>query len=152
MFMKMFRLAGVIAILLSVSSVLQAQTEITNAEKRIKTVDYFAIGGVGVAGRTSQGETDLRLLLAQPKQTSIDTFERIYKEGNTPAKIYALFALKMIGSVKYNDLFKELRSSSSKVITMQGCISSARKVKEVVNEIDSGDTEKFYFIKYQSKK
>jgi hypothetical protein len=72
-------------VLFSISPVLADDT-VDAAVNRLSTVERFAFGGVGYAGVTSKGETDFKLVLAQPKPTALNAFERLYAIGNQQGK------------------------------------------------------------------
>jgi len=50
---------------------------------------------------TSKGEIDFKFVLAQPKPTALDAFERLYAIGNSQGKSYALSGLKKLAPERF---------------------------------------------------
>ena len=59
---------------------------------QLRSVAYFAFGGVGVAGTTSQGEVAFRQILQGPAAN--EKFLRLLETGNPQGKCYALVGLR----------------------------------------------------------
>jgi hypothetical protein len=59
------------------------------ADSRRKVV--FALGGVGFAAQTSQGELDFRIIAAQQKEVTLAAFEKLVASGNPQALAYLVF-------------------------------------------------------------
>lgn len=74
----------IVLVLFSISPVLADDT-VDAAVNRLSTVGRFAFGGVGIAGVTSKGETDFKLVLNQPRPNALNAFERLYTIGNRKA-------------------------------------------------------------------
>jgi hypothetical protein len=107
----------------------------------LKDAAYFAIGGVGFAGATSEGETALRTLLGQPQAEA--RFEALLDDKNTsPAgKLYALLGLKLRGAQQQSRFEQHLRAfltSKANVPIMRGCLRSSEPVADVARGIRNG--------------
>ena len=102
---------------------------------RLSTVERFAFGGVGYAGETSKGETDSKFVLAQPKPTALNAFERLYAIGNPQGKSYALSGLKKLAPERFAELVATLAKSTEEVEVMRGCIVSHEPLPEVAKQI-----------------
>jgi len=127
----------ILLVLWSVSPVL-ADDAVDAALNRLSTVGQFAFGGVGYAGITSKGETDFKLVLAQPKPTALNTFERLWVIGNPQGRSYALSGLKKLAPERFAELTATLGRSTEKVEVMRGCMVSHEPLPEVAKQIGQG--------------
>jgi hypothetical protein len=105
-------------------SPLLADDTVDAAVNRLSTAERFAFGGVGYAGVTSKGETDFKFVLAQPKPTARNAFERLYAIGNPQGKSYALPGLKKLAPERFAELVPTFAKSTEEVEVMRGCIVS----------------------------
>jgi hypothetical protein len=87
-----------------ISCAAQAQDLAASASKRIAGTPYFAFGGVGYAGQTSKGEIDFHVLLAQPTEAALRSFEKLYGTGNAEAKAYALAGIRQLTRISHQQL------------------------------------------------
>jgi hypothetical protein len=126
-----------VLLLCSVSPVL-ADDRVDAAVKRLSAVEWFAFGGVGYAGVTSEGEIDFKVLLAQPKPTALNAFERLYATGNPQGKSYALCGLKKLAPQRFMELVAALEKSTDEVKVMRGCIVSHELIPTVAKQIGQG--------------
>lgn len=127
----------ILVILFSISPVLGEDT-VDPAVKRLSTVQNFAFGGVGFAGITSKGETDFKFVLAQPKPTALNAFEKLYAIGNPQGKSYALSGLKKLAPERFAEVVATLAKSTEEVEVMRGCIVSHEPLPEVAKQIGQG--------------
>ena len=104
--------------------------------ERLAKVERFAMGPVGYAGIISQSEKDFKAILAR---SSVTDFEKLFRNGNMQAKIYALVGLHILSPERYNEFAGFLRISTEKVETIRGCIAGKEPVAEVIKQIDRGD-------------
>lgn len=110
------------------------------AYNTLKTVPHFAIGGVGFAAQTSEGENALRLLLKQKEATTV--FQKLLKEANREGQLYALLGLKLTNSTLFAREAKPFSEMKTKVHTMSGCIFFDQPVTSLVTTIKKGDYDK----------
>jgi len=129
--------ALILLVLFSISPVLADDT-VDAAVNRLSTVERFAFGGVGFAGVTSKGETDFKFVLAQPKPTALNAFERLYAIGNSQGKSYALSGLKKLAPERFAELVATLAKSTEEVEVMRGCIVSHELLPKVAKQIGQG--------------
>ena len=142
--MRIPRLASwrlLLLVLCSISPVLADDT-VDAAVNRLSTVERFAFGKVGFAGVISQGETDFRLVLAQPKTMALNAFEKLYAIGNSQGKSYALSGLKKLATQRFEELVAALGKSTDEVAVMRGCVVSREPLPNVAKQIGQG---KFQF-------
>ena len=104
----------------------------------IEKSSVFAFGGVGFAGKTSQGEVDFRAIDSQPAAVALENFKRVYAGGDVAAKSYALVGIRQLDGKRFNELLQSLQDSPEKVLTMQGCILERRNLLDVARSIASG--------------
>ena len=115
---------------------LELNAEGKKAYKTLKEVSYFAMGGVGIAGRTSSGEHALRVLLKQKE--SVAAFQALLKQGSRESRMYALVGLKIQDQKAFDQSITPYLDSKANVKSMRGCIMSDRPVAEVAKEIEKG--------------
>jgi hypothetical protein len=106
--------------------------------QRMTAEGIFAFGGVGYAGVTSEGEKDFRQILTLPPEQATDAFEKLYAEGNSQAKSYALAGLRKLDRARFEELRASLESSTARVQTMRGCIISDEPLREVAEDLAAG--------------
>jgi hypothetical protein len=138
--MRRSRLASwplILLLLFCISPVLADDT-VDAAVNRLSTVEQFAFGGVGYAGATSKGETDFKFVLAQPKPTALNAFERLYAIGNAQGKSYALSGFKKLAPERFAELIAALGKSTEEVEVMRGCIISHEPLPQVAKQIGQG--------------
>ena len=128
----------ILLVLFRMSPVLADDT-VNAAVNRLSIVERFAFGGVGYAGVTSKGETDFKLVLAQPKPTAVNAFERLYAIGNPQGKSYALSGLKKLAPERFAELVATLAKSTEEVEVMRGCIVSRERLPEVAKQVAKGN-------------
>ena len=124
-------------VLFSISPVLADDT-VDAAVNRLSTVERFAFGAVGYAGVVSKGETDFRFVVAQPKTTALNAFEKLYAIGNPQGKSYALSGLKRLAPERFAELTATLGKSTDEVQVMRGCIVSHERLSEIAKQIGQG--------------
>lgn len=112
-------------------------------------VSDFAMGGVGVAGTRSQGETALRVLLGQKQAAS--TFQRLLGSATPEGKLYGLLGLSMVAPGQMAQAAKPYESSKTNVHTMAGCIRMAQPIGGVVRAIEKG-RYRLYFARVEKKR
>jgi hypothetical protein len=127
----------ILLVLFTISPALADDT-VDAAVKRLSTVEHFAFGGVGFAGVISKGETDFKFVLAQPKPTALNAFERLYAIGNPQGKSYALSGLKKLAPERFAELHARLAKSTDEVEVMRGCIISHERLPEIARQIGQG--------------
>ncbi len=108
------------------------------ALNRLSTAERFAFGGVGYAGAISEGETDFKFVLAQPKPTALNAFERLYATGNPQGKSYALAGLKKLAPQRFTELVAALGKSTDVVEVWRRCIISHQPLPDVAKQIGQG--------------
>jgi hypothetical protein len=108
------------------------------ALKHIATTPYFAFGGVGYAGITSQGETDFRVLMTEPRAIALQSFEKLYATGDSESKAYALAGIRELNPVEFDQMLSSLQHSTEKISTMEGCLLEEQPLVRVAANLKSG--------------
>ncbi len=103
----------------------------------LKSVAYFATGGAGRAGVTSQGEKALRVLLKQKRPTV--ALYSLLKEKNPAAQRYALVGLKKLNAAGFEKAVAPFLDDETQVETLYGCIGDCETVAKVADDIRNGN-------------
>jgi hypothetical protein len=118
----------------------EGETDKQKAYATLKTVPYFAVGGVGFAGTTSQGEQALRALLKQKDAATV--FKTLLKEANQEGRLYALLGLRLTNPTVFARDVTPFLSLKTKAHTMSGCIMCDQPVASLAKTIQKGDYDK----------
>lgn len=120
-----------------------------DVQRLIKT-DFFAFGGIGFAGSTSEGEVAFGRIVR--KKEAIRYILAAFEHGSDCSRCYALVALRESSPEFYRSALAWLRKHPPKKIkTMSGCIIRDDESDAVINAIDAGEYAE-YFKKYEAKK
>lgn len=133
----MKRFAAVLLVLLC--SIAPAQDTLSATVKSITKTGVFAFGGVGFAGKISQGELDFRVIQSQPAAVALGSFEKIYATGDPAAKSYALVGIRQLDRERFKEILQSLGGSQEMVFTMHGCIMEKHRLVDVAIAIDAGN-------------
>jgi hypothetical protein len=132
----MKRLAMALSMILC--CILAAQDTLSPAMERLAKTERFAFGGVGIAGVTSPGEKDFRVIVSQPPEIALDRFEKLYATGNAQAQAYALAGIRKLDPKRFKQLLGSVKNSNKPIVTMAGCIVDRQTFGAVAREIESG--------------
>ena len=116
-----------------------AQKPLEQIVQGMAQVDFFAFGGVGFAGTTSEGEMGFRTVMSEPPDRALALFETLYATGNLQAKGYALVGIRALKPARFKELYKALLTSKDNITTMRGCIVSSEHFSDIVRQIDKGN-------------
>lgn len=125
-------------LLLTLCGIVGAQTSNAAAMQSLAGARWFAFGGTGVAGRTSQGELDFRIIMAQDPGVALASFEKLLTTGNPQAKGYALAGIRKLNPHRFQELLPSFRDSQQDVQTMEGCIVTRERLGKIAIEIAAG--------------
>ncbi len=103
---------------------------------RLQNIKYFAIGGTGIAGRASDGETAMCALLRDARAP--EAFEELARSAKPEGRLYALLALKRIAPARFGEIYPAFATETTDAKTLRGCIGEAEPVKAVALEIKRG--------------
>lgn len=102
-------------------------------------VKVFAIGAVGYAGGTSDGERYLDVLIEE-KQAPY-AFKQLISDGTLEAGLYGLFGLKMLNYAHFDEEFSRYRLSrfspenEESFVMQSGCLKSEAQTAADKNEM-----------------
>jgi hypothetical protein len=102
----------------------------------LKAAEWFALGGIGVAGTTSKEERALRSLLHEPYAAG--KLKALLSEANLAGQCYALLGLYVVHDAGYQENFARYKSSDARVKTVGGCMITEQSVSSVVSNIAAG--------------
>ena len=107
-----------------------------SAARDVAGAKSLAFGGVGVAGLMSEGERNLRAVLAQP-----DASQRLQAAlaHATPAgKLYILVGLRRCDRAAYQKVFDSLGRPNDDVEVVRGCMVSKEPFRQVLSQVQDG--------------
>ena len=82
----------------------------------LKAAQWFALGGIGVAGTTSKEEMAFRTLLHEPNAAG--KLKALLSKGNLAGQCYALLGLHVLHDGAYQENFARYKSSDARVKTV----------------------------------
>jgi len=84
----------------------------------LKGAQWFAFGGIGVAGTTSKEEIAFRSLLQEPN--AVAKLKSLLSEANLAGQCYALLGLYLLHDAAYQENVGRYKSSDARVKTVGG--------------------------------
>jgi len=108
-------------------------------ESRLLEIREFAIGGVGYGLAISQGELDLKSLLALPAFRSAPVFEKLFASENPQAKAYGLAGMRLVNRARFKEMLAIALKSNEQVEVWRGCVVSGEQLRGVAEQIDKGE-------------
>jgi hypothetical protein len=96
----------------------------------------LAFGGVGVAGLMSDGERNLRAVLAQPDASQ--QLQAALAHATSAGKLYILVGLRRCDRTSYQKVFDSLGRSNDNVEVVRGCMISKEPFRQVLSQIQDG--------------
>ena len=103
---------------------------------QLLSVGFFAFGGVGYAGITSEGEKAYRAIAGGTNALAL--FSAVLTNGNSAAKLYALCGIRQLSPRTFDTHAKAIRMANPQVETMSGCMAMNEYATNVVARIASG--------------
>jgi len=103
----------------------------------IQDADQFALGGIGVAGTMSKGESALRTILDAPD--AVTQLEKMLPHATDAGRLYILVGLRMRDRSAYKRAFESYAKHDSTVETVRGCMISRESFQALMREIDHGN-------------
>ncbi len=129
--MRLVSLKVIAAMVLSLCSVLLARGS------DVQDADKFALGGIGVAGTISKGESALRTILEAPD--AVTQLEKMLPHATDAGRLYILVGLRIRDRSAYKRAFDSYSKHDSSVETVHGCMISKESFQAVMREIDRGN-------------
>jgi hypothetical protein len=103
----------------------------------VQDADKFSLGGIGVAGTISQGESALRTILDKPDAAI--QLQRMLPHATDAGRLYILVGLRMRDRSAYKRAFDSYSKHDSAVETVRGCMISRESFQALMREIDRGN-------------
>jgi hypothetical protein len=127
----------VLALIFPLASCVWANEPANSSSASLARESAFALGGVGVAGTMSPGESDLRAVLKEAD--AVQQLQALLKNASPAGQLYALLGLRLRDRPAYEQALPALRKRSDLVSTMHGCIVMKEKMDSIVKQIEHGD-------------
>lgn len=134
--MKTIIIMLITGIALSRIDVSLATSSENSTARDVAAAKSLAFGGVGVAGLMSEGERNLRAVLAQP-----DAPQRLQAAlaHATPAgKLYILVGLRRCDRTAYQKIFDSMGRANDDVEVVRGCMISKEPFHQVLSQVQGG--------------
>ena len=112
----------------------QPPVKLSATAAELAKVTRFALGGVGVAGTTSEGEVLARKLAKEPD--AIAQFTVLAQHDNRVARLYAYWALRTLDPARAASQAPTLLSDPTKVEAMGGCMMFEDETKQLAAQIE----------------
>jgi hypothetical protein len=97
-------------------------------------VERFALGGIGPAGTTSQGERLARALAREPDAHA--KFVELAAGPNPVARLYAYWAFRSLDPARAEALRAELVLDTTPLESQQGCMVMPATAAQILDDID----------------
>lgn len=107
-----------------------------SAVRDLAAAKSLAFGGVGVAGLMSEGERNLRAVLAQPDASQ--QLQAALAQATTAGKLYILVGLRRCDRVAYQKIFDSLGRPNEEVEVVRGCMISKEPFRQVLSQVQDG--------------
>jgi hypothetical protein len=102
----------------------------------LESAEWFALGGIGVAGTTSKEEIALRAVLREKEAAS--QFKTLLAKGNLAGQVYALLGLRLLHDAAYEKNIGRYKENHAIVRTVSGCSIMNQPVASVAASMDKG--------------
>lgn len=110
------------------------------AADKLHNSSWFALGGVGFVGRTSESELAFRELAKDPNAESAFLALINDKTTSEAGRLYALLGLKYQNAPQYEAQLPAFLADESPVSQMSGCLMMKTKVREIAQQIAQRET------------
>jgi hypothetical protein len=136
-----------LALLMPLASSVCAGDDGSRAVSSLAQEKAFALGGVGVAGTMSPGESDLRAVLKQTD--AVQQLQSLLTKASPAGQLYALLGLRLRDRAVYEQALPAFRKRSDVVSTMHGCTVMDEKMDSIVHQIEHGDYDTFLIREFR---
>lgn len=107
----------------------------------VRDADKFALGGIGVAGTISKGESALRTILEQ--HDAATQLEKMLPHATDAGRLYILVGLRVRDRSAYKRAFDSYSHHDGTVETVHGCMVGRESFQTVMRAIDRGQFDSF---------
>ena len=126
-------LAGIVLSQLGISAATSSEN---SAVRDLAAAKSLAFGGVGVAGLMSEGERNLRAVLAQPDASQ--QLQAALAHATPAGKLYILVGLRRSDRAAYQKVFDSMNRSNDDVEVVRGCMISKEPFRQVLSQVQDG--------------
>ena len=126
-------IAGIVFLELNVSAGALSEN---SAARDVAAAKSLAFGGVGVAGIMSEGERNLRAVLAQPDASH--QLQTALAHATPAGKLYILVGLRRCDRAAYQKVFDSLGRPNDDVEVVRGCMISKEPFRQALSEVQDG--------------
>jgi len=134
--MKTCIIAIIAGIMMSQSGISLATLSENSAARDVAAAKSLAFGGVGVAGIMSEGERNLRAVLAQPDASQ--QLQAAFAHATPAGKLYILVGLRRCDRPAYQKVFESLGRPNDDVEVVRGCMISKEPFRQALSEVQDG--------------
>jgi len=134
--MKTLVIMFITGIALSPIAVSFAASSENSAVQDVAAAKSLAFGGVGVAGIMSEGERNLRAVLAQPDASQ--QLQAALAHATPAGKLYILVGLRRCDRAAYQKVFDSLGRPGDDVEVVRGCMISKEPFRQVLSQVQDG--------------
>ena len=107
-----------------------------SAARDLAAAKSLAFGGVGAAGLMSEGERNLRAVLAQPDASQ--QLQAALAHATPAGTLYILVGLRRCDRAEYQKVFDSLVRSNDEVEVVRGCMISKEPFHQVLSQVQDG--------------
>jgi len=134
--MKTLVIVFITGIVLSQIDISAATPSENSAAGDIAAAKSLAFGGVGVAGLMSEGERNLRAVLAQTDASQ--QLQAALAHATPAGKLYILVGLRRCDRAAYQKVFDSLGRPTDDVEVVRGCMISKEPFRQLLSQIQDG--------------
>jgi len=134
--MKTCIIAIIAGIMMSQFGTSLATLSENSAARDVAAAKSLAFGGVGVAGIMSEGERNLRAVLAQPDASQ--QLQAAFAHATPAGKLYILVGLRRCDRPAYQKVFESLGRPNDDVEVVRGCMISKEPFRQALSEVQDG--------------
>jgi hypothetical protein len=131
------------ALIILLTGIVFSQTDLSaaassenSAVQDVAAAKSLAFGGVGVAGIMSEGERNLRAVLAQPDASQ--QLQAALAHATPAGKLYILVGLRRCDRAAYQKVFDSLGRPGDDVEVVRGCMISNEPFRQVLSQVQDG--------------
>jgi hypothetical protein len=107
-----------------------------SAVREVAAAKSLAFGGVGVAGLMSEGERNLRAVLAQPD--AAQQLQAALAQATPAGKLYILVGLRRCDRAAYQKVSEAVVRPTDDVQVVRGCMVSKEPFRQVLSQVQDG--------------
>ena len=126
-------IAGIVLLELNVPAGASSEN---SAARDVAAAKSLAFGGVGVAGIMSEGERNLRAVLAQSDASQ--RLQAAFAHATPAGKLYILVGLRRCDRAGYQKVFDSLDRPNDDVEVVRGCMISKEPFRQALSEVQDG--------------